>query len=407
MVLYDYDETLGLWFEVNTTSSPSQSHIFHYLHDNLIVGDFDGDGKEEVLGWGKTRKWMTSFEWNGTKWKWKWSNYGDLSLDSYKARFSLIPGDFDNDGKTELVGYNPNGPNDEMLMLDYQWYDKGTKWGMGFKPTIISNTALYPYRDHLHVGDFNGDGNDELLGWKGWITTFKYNPTLEKFDWKFSEEHGDLDEFQVNHPLQTKDPTYSTYLGLADQIIIADIDYTDDKEEILYFEGQLNECYYTHASGFFYGHKAPQSFELSNNLFDITHVGEVTGILPEPYSCRESFYLSVRPIATSPAHIIRHGSRYFTSSPHQNNLKVTGINDSELIDLKIYPTEVNSNSKIVVKSSKSIAQVSIYTTTGALLKEDSNQLDFISSNDLNVGINVIKVKYVDGLFDFVKIYKTE
>ncbi|MEK8019963.1 MAG: M4 family metallopeptidase [Candidatus Parabeggiatoa sp.] len=94
------------------------------IADKLYVGDFDGDGAEELLG--VSGNWITMFYYENDDWQWGWSNYGD----------------------SEAGG------------------------------------GIYPYRNNLSIGDFDGDGKDEILGVDSWITMFHFKIGDDnKWDW--------------------------------------------------------------------------------------------------------------------------------------------------------------------------------------------------------------------------------
>lgn len=76
-------------------------------HDRLIWGDFDGDGNDELLIYGYTNgghDWIALLKYDGTDWQWLWSNYGSSSSILYPYHCNFVVGDFDGDGKDELLG---------------------------------------------------------------------------------------------------------------------------------------------------------------------------------------------------------------------------------------------------------------------------------------------------------------
>lgn len=58
--------------------------------------------------------------------------------------------------------------------------------------------GIYPYRANLHVGNFDSDSADELLGVESWATKFDLNAS-NQWDWSWSSyESGKLSDWAVN-----------------------------------------------------------------------------------------------------------------------------------------------------------------------------------------------------------------
>jgi hypothetical protein len=162
---------------------------------SLGVGDFDGDGREDVfLATGAA--WYYS---PAGKAEWRYLNGGKTDrIDS------LLLGDFDGDGRTDVVGMNPSGqlvvswggvsdwqvlnPNPcpppiascnitDMAVgkfLDHPAGDRrddlfladGTNWYLssgGSAPFSFVNTSSFHRKDVL-FGDFDGDGKTDVFG---------------------------------------------------------------------------------------------------------------------------------------------------------------------------------------------------------------------------------------------------
>lgn len=104
-------------------------------------------------------------------------------------------GDFSGDGIDELLCTQVTGGNsDKMRLMQYNntwsslWSCNGINDGVG----------LYPYRDNLHVGNFDPDRADELLGIYTWATKFDFN-TSNLWNWSWSTyESGRLSDWNVN-----------------------------------------------------------------------------------------------------------------------------------------------------------------------------------------------------------------
>lgn len=162
-------------------SNEGNGHIGgHYVESNHIFypGDYDGDGAEEILcvdyNSGANGDWMTVEKYNpGTNtWSWGWSNYGNSSIGIYPYRGILIVGDFTGDGKDDLLGNDPSG---WTTLFTYQ----NGAWNWAWSDYGNSSHPMWIYKNKLYPGDFNGDGKDEILACDtdpgGWTKEFAWN----------------------------------------------------------------------------------------------------------------------------------------------------------------------------------------------------------------------------------------
>ena len=117
-----YNNSLG-------AQDPTQGH--------LLVGDFDGDGIDDVF-MATGAAWYYS---SGGQAEWRYLNRAS------DAASSLLLGDFDGDGRTDVLAVH--GPN-----IDVSWA------GVSAWQTI--NQTAWPLAD-LAVGDFDGEGRSDLL----------------------------------------------------------------------------------------------------------------------------------------------------------------------------------------------------------------------------------------------------
>lgn len=132
----------------------------------LLVGDFDGDGIDDVfLATGAA--WYYS---SGGQAEWRYLNRMPETANS------LLVGDFDGDGRADVLTiHGTNGGN-----IDVAWA------GVSAWQTI--NVAAWPLTD-LAVGDFDGDGHSDLLlatgtqwffasGGRNWVPFANYTDTI-------------------------------------------------------------------------------------------------------------------------------------------------------------------------------------------------------------------------------------
>ncbi len=162
------------WHWSNYGSSSAGNGIYSY-RNNFIVGDFDGDGKDELLG-NDINGWTTLFKFNNGNWQWTWSDNGKAShpIRPYKDKF--YAGDFNGDGKDELFGCDlPNGWTATFKWDGGNFIEDWSDYG--------SNHAIRPYRANMLPGDFDGDGKVEMLGFDGWSTLFHFDNGNWQWGW--------------------------------------------------------------------------------------------------------------------------------------------------------------------------------------------------------------------------------
>lgn len=117
---------------------------FSLMDFNVAAGDFDGDGKDDLLKTTGT-KWYVS--WGGTS---DWDNQGNYIPIVNQMAF----GDFDGDGKTDLVFKESN-----LWKISF-----GDITGIS-SPTafaVHNDLLVYEIKD-LGFGDFNGDGTTDIF----------------------------------------------------------------------------------------------------------------------------------------------------------------------------------------------------------------------------------------------------
>lgn len=134
-------------------------------YDQKLVGDFDNDGDEEMMLVSNS-SWSAIQEFSCTlmsSWYTRWHNGGNGYIGGwYMANGDKhIVGDFNGDGKTDLLSINDNKYWSALQTFNKNagnwvglWNNGGNHWISGW---YIQNG------DEYKTADFDGDGKDELL----------------------------------------------------------------------------------------------------------------------------------------------------------------------------------------------------------------------------------------------------
>ena len=134
--------------------------------NNLYVGDFNGDGRSDVFRQMKMAWDNNASEYTGVLFLSN-AQTGYVSMQTLPAALMLQGdytdislGDFNGDGRTDLLrqeksDFDNNGANDAHVLYST---------GNGFSAVpLFSDKSLHADVSNLYVGDFNGDGRDDIL----------------------------------------------------------------------------------------------------------------------------------------------------------------------------------------------------------------------------------------------------
>ncbi|TBR37915.1 VCBS repeat-containing protein [Marinomonas agarivorans] len=129
--------------------------------DALLSGDFNGSGKDEVLLIQPSYGTAATMSLHQQPFAWQtinWISGGQISLWPIGVNDRYVVGDFNDDGQDELLAINANGTTATLRFVNNQW-------------TILTNTAggflgqwnvTTPNTEYVVI-DFDKDGKDEVI----------------------------------------------------------------------------------------------------------------------------------------------------------------------------------------------------------------------------------------------------
>jgi len=134
---------------------PIESHAINSFPDNSLVGDFNGDGRDDLI--------------------FTWEHYGENRLFLGNAAggfdymgFQITPTSINSHPDHTLVGdFNGDGRSD--LMVTWEHYGENRLFlgnaggGFDYVGFQIAPTAINSHPTQTLVGDFNGDGRDDMF----------------------------------------------------------------------------------------------------------------------------------------------------------------------------------------------------------------------------------------------------
>lgn len=225
----ELNKTLFQYGDKNEFTLESTSSFTGLTSADLFKGgDFNGDGLEDVL----VKHWY--FDGNTkiySSWKAFTSN-GDNTFSHYAG--SLIPQgfivhyseefsitgqastfDFDGDGKSDILLYSLTGSQNELTLNELLIQRIDDNGSINTFNVPFSPGGWYDPNKSIQVGDFDGDGRDDIL-------LFRRN-SVNEYSGKMLTIHGGEQNLLLNG---------LTYLNAADDVIVMDFD-GDSKNDLL------------------------------------------------------------------------------------------------------------------------------------------------------------------------------
>jgi hypothetical protein len=218
MALFTFEETLPIvpgtsnynivsgWRVLwdNQSNFNNGGGIYPY-RNNLIIGDFDGNGTDDVYG--MVNGWVTWFTFvpnanpNSATWFWQDSNYGAVN-DPNKPmswmvnyNYGIVAGNFygNTNGKDAIIASTGSGGWITSFQVEngvWTWIQ--SNMGQTNNPSPgYAMSYLTPFNQQFIAGDYDGDGQDELLGNAlpgGAMAVFKAMPPSGNGEWSWQQK---------------------------------------------------------------------------------------------------------------------------------------------------------------------------------------------------------------------------
>lgn len=340
--------------------------------DKFLVGDFDGDSKDELLCIQaySSGNWATMFNFENNTWIASISNAGSNTISSWgiTSLDKFIVGDFDGDSKDELFCIQASAQNNRATMIHFDNGSWSSGWSNGGDNTI-DGWGIIP-QDRFLAGDFDSDSKDELLCFQptGWSTMLHFDNN----DWQWGWSNYGSGYISM-----------CWTIAATNKFLVGNIDNVDSKTEIM---------------GIQMGSTATNTFsaDFTSDWSCRTHANTSKPyindwLVTETNSSRTN-YLLIKAVANEPEYLIAYrkqncNSKYllsmYKSTPGSNkSTQKEGIFENESKgkienSITVYPNPTTGSVNVILENStKGIAKV--FNQTGQLVLEQ----DFSSNNFL-------------------------
>lgn len=165
-------QTARAWVHLSTGSSfeyNSSFTVFSGFHENQrwMVDDFNGDGTDDLVnvygrnssyGGQTARAWLHLSDGDGFEY-----NSGFTILDRFSSYQHWLPGDFDSDGKSDLVNVHWFKPYYYEPLRAKAWVHSSNGNHFEYQSGITVFNDEFTSNPKWLTGDFNGDGTEDLV----------------------------------------------------------------------------------------------------------------------------------------------------------------------------------------------------------------------------------------------------
>lgn len=228
-----FDCQFSSWSTLYSNNASGQINTFNMReHNKYFLADFAGDGKKnDLICISSTTKWATIERYNATtnQFGFLWSNMGNYNLAigfPIRSNSQYIIGDFNGDGTDELLYFSSYLGVKQAALIDFH-YDGTTYVSTVLWSSLngyIGAVETDPTNFYIQRGFNSGSTKHELLTIVGeWATVLEYNTSTYQWDWKWSQ-YGQGGHFGYGIDLP---------LANSPRIITGDYDY-DGQDEIFH-----------------------------------------------------------------------------------------------------------------------------------------------------------------------------
>ncbi|MGD9634334.1 MAG: FG-GAP-like repeat-containing protein, partial [Pirellulales bacterium] len=152
--------------------------------NEFLVGDFNADGRDDILSRAGGSSWymIQSRSTAQSGYSGEFAVYTSWGVfDAVGGWSTPIVGDFNGDGRDDVAAFNDFNPADKQWQVRIS---TGTSWELAAAWTTQSSIA--PVAGSIVAGDFNGDGRDDLLfkksGTQNWAIAVSDGTRFNVFD---------------------------------------------------------------------------------------------------------------------------------------------------------------------------------------------------------------------------------
>lgn len=178
-----------------------------------MIGDFNGDGKDDVIGFGHTSVAVglsTGTSFNNSIWTNAFT-YGNDNF-TLQSNTPRAVGDFDGDGKDDIIMFSDGNPAVGI--------STGTSFSVSNWPCLNgAHSSLHHYSNSgqtiIEIKDVNADGKDDIVAFEGYNGTHVFYSTGSTFMCEASDE--DMMDLEGNYDVR----------------FVGNFDNTDDQLEIV------------------------------------------------------------------------------------------------------------------------------------------------------------------------------